>query len=215
MYSSYTAASFPRATELAEQYGVNLRGALTWAFEFEDQPPFAGFRALASDGLDLPVLNVFRLFAQMDGQRLPVTSTAGFDVSAILKAGVRGHPDVMAEAGLTPGKLNVLLWHYHDDDVPGPDADVQLLLSGLPMRDGSAVVRQYQVDADHGNCYEAWKRMGEPISPSPAQYAALVTASHQTELHEPGSVRVEQGTVRLHFPLPRQAVTLITLTWQI
>ena len=69
MYSSYTAASFPREFELAEKYGVNLEGALTWAFEFEDQPPFAGFRALASDGLDLPVLNVFRMFAKMSGQR--------------------------------------------------------------------------------------------------------------------------------------------------
>ena len=45
MYSSYTAASFPRALDLAREHGVNLQGALTWAFEFEDQPPFAGFRA--------------------------------------------------------------------------------------------------------------------------------------------------------------------------
>jgi xylan 1,4-beta-xylosidase len=35
MYSSYTAASFPRAWELAQEAGVNLEGALTWAFEFE------------------------------------------------------------------------------------------------------------------------------------------------------------------------------------
>ena len=38
MYSSYTAASFARKHELAERHGVNLEGALTWAFEFEDQP---------------------------------------------------------------------------------------------------------------------------------------------------------------------------------
>jgi xylan 1,4-beta-xylosidase len=213
MYSSYTAASFPRAAELAEQYGVNLRGALTWAFEFEDQPPFAGFRALASDGLDLPVLNVFRLFAKMGGQRLPVTNTAGFDASAILKAGVRGHPDVMAEAGLTPGKLTVLVWHYHDDDVPGPDADVQLEFTGLPVPDGSAVASQYRVDADHGNCYEAWKRMGEPLPPSAAQYAALATASRLAQLQSPEKVPVDHGAARLRFPLPRQAVTLFTLTW--
>ena len=49
MYSSYTAASFPREYELAARQGVNLEGALTWAFEFEDQPYFAGFRALASN----------------------------------------------------------------------------------------------------------------------------------------------------------------------
>jgi xylan 1,4-beta-xylosidase len=59
MYSSYTAASFPRKYELADQYGVSFEGALTWAFEFEDQPYFAGFRVLASNGIDLPVLNVF------------------------------------------------------------------------------------------------------------------------------------------------------------
>ena len=49
---------------LAEKHGVNLEGALTWAFEFEDQPYFAGFRALASNGIDLPVLNVFRMFGE-------------------------------------------------------------------------------------------------------------------------------------------------------
>ena len=36
---------FRARLELAAQQGVNLQGALTWAFEFEDQPPFAGFRA--------------------------------------------------------------------------------------------------------------------------------------------------------------------------
>ena len=75
MYSSYTAASFARKHDLAEKHGVNLEGALTWAFEFEDQPYFAGFRALATNGIALPVLNVFRMFGQMGGQRLAVEST--------------------------------------------------------------------------------------------------------------------------------------------
>ena len=72
MYSSYTAASFPRKLDLAEKHGVNLEGALTWAFEFEGQPYFAGFRSLATNGIDKPVLNVFRMFSRMDGQRLRV-----------------------------------------------------------------------------------------------------------------------------------------------
>ena len=71
MYSSYTAASFARKQMLADKHGVTLDGALTWAFEFEDQPYFAGFRALVGNGLDLPVLNVFRMFAKMSGQRVP------------------------------------------------------------------------------------------------------------------------------------------------
>ena len=52
MYSSYTAASFARKHDLADRHGVNLEGALTWAFEFEDQPYFAGFRSLATNGID-------------------------------------------------------------------------------------------------------------------------------------------------------------------
>lgn len=36
MYSSYTAASYARLYDLAEQAGVNLEGAVSWSFEFED-----------------------------------------------------------------------------------------------------------------------------------------------------------------------------------
>src|SRR5206468_8601615 len=77
MYSSYTAASFARKYELADRHGVNLEGVLTWAFTFEDQPYFAGFRQLATNGVDLPVLNVFRMFGRMSGRRLAVRSSAG------------------------------------------------------------------------------------------------------------------------------------------
>jgi xylan 1,4-beta-xylosidase len=212
MYSSYTAASFPRAAELAARSGANLRGALTWAFEFEDQPPFAGFRALASDGLDLPVLNVFRLFAQMGGRQLPVKSTSGLDAQAILDSGVRGNPDVMALAGLDRGKLTILVWHYHDDDLPGPAADVQLNLAGLPLAAGSLQLREYRVDAGHGNCYEAWKRMGEPMQPTPAQYAALEAASRLATVEGPGQVVVQNGAAGIQLAMPRQGVALVVLT---
>ena len=44
--------------------GVNLLGAVTWSFEFENQPWFYGFRDLATNGVDKPVLNVFRMFGK-------------------------------------------------------------------------------------------------------------------------------------------------------
>ena len=62
----------PGSTTWPTEHGVNLEGALTWAFEFEDQPYFAGFRVLATNGIDLPVLNVFRMFGKMGGQRVAV-----------------------------------------------------------------------------------------------------------------------------------------------
>jgi len=71
--------------ELADKYGVNLEGALTWAFEFEDQPLFAGFRQFGTGGIDLPVLNVFRMFSQMSGQRLAVESDAALPLAEIFE----------------------------------------------------------------------------------------------------------------------------------
>src|SRR4029079_8904918 len=98
MYSSYTAAVFARKHDLAAQHAVDLESALTWAFEFEDQPYFAGFRSLASNGIDKPVLNVFRMFAHMNGQRLAVESDSAIPLDEITGSGVRNHSDVSALA---------------------------------------------------------------------------------------------------------------------
>jgi len=213
MYSSYTAAVFARKHELAEKHGVNLEGALTWAFEFEDQPYFAGFRALASNGLDLPVLNVFRMFGRMGGRRLPVRSTADSGLEAILKDGVRAAPDVSALASLEARRLSVLVWHYHDDDLPGPDAAVELSVSGLPLGRGEARLQHYRIDESHGNSYAAWKRMGSPIAPDERQYAQLEAQGKLAAMDSPATVRVEGGRASLPFTLPRQAVSLLVLEW--
>jgi xylan 1,4-beta-xylosidase len=207
MYSSYTAASFPREMDLAIKHGVNLEGALTWAFEFEDQPYFAGFRALASNGLDLPVLNVFRMFAKMTGQRLAVESSARLNAATIIAKGVRNDPDVSALASLDKNHLAVLVWHYHDDDVPGPDAAIELILNGLP--NGRASLTHYRIDGEHNNSFEAWKRLGSPQPPSPAQYAQLERAGQLAMLGAPQPVPVQDGKTTLKLTLPRQAVSLL------
>jgi len=211
MYSSYTAASFPREYELAAQYGVNLAGALTWAFEFEDQPPFAGFRALAGDGIDLPVLNVFRMFGRMNGRRLAVSSTAGLDARSILASGVRGQPDISAMASLGTNQLCVLVWHYHDDDVPGPAATVSLAVDGLPTGWRQVRLRQFRIDADHSNSYQAWQKLGQPLPLTPAQRELLQRAGQLAEIPLQSTQNVIDGKVRLKFDLPRQGVAL----WQI
>jgi xylan 1,4-beta-xylosidase len=211
MYSSYTAASFARKYDLADRHGVNLEGALTWAFEFEDQPFFAGFRVLASNGIDLPVLNVFRMFSKMGGQRLAVRSTGEVGLDAILKGGVRGVPDVSALASLDGDKLSILAWHYHDDDLPGPDANVALEIIGLPTSDGQLALHHYRIDQQHSNAFEAWKRMGSPQDPTPDQYAELVRSGQLALLDTPGQVRAEGGKLTLRVSLPRQAVSLLQL----
>jgi xylan 1,4-beta-xylosidase len=214
MYSSYTAAAFARKHDLAERHGVNLEGALTWAFEFEDQPYFAGFRVLASNGINLPVFNVFRMFSRMGAQRIAATSDGAADLDAMIKAGVRQKPDVAALASRDANRVTVLAWHYHDDDVAGPDAAVTLTLEGLGLKQGQAKLQHFRIDAIHSNAYSAWQRLGSPASPTPAQYTQLEAASELTPLAgAPASLAVVDGRASLQVALPRQAVSLLVVEW--
>ena len=211
VYSSYTAEQIARTYELADAYKVNLRGSVTWAFEFEDQPYFAGFRDLATNGIDKPVLNVFRMLGRMSGDRLAVDSSGALSLDQVRDTGVRDRPDVNALATRGTDAIAVLVWNYHDDDVPAAAADVDLLIEGVPQK--AVEVTHDRVDATHSNAYEAWKRMGSPQAPTRAQLQDLERAGRLQPLEPPRKVRVEDGRVRLTFTLPRQAVSLIRLKW--
>ena len=213
MYSSYTAATFARIHDLASRHGVNVDGALTWAFEFEDQPYFAGFRALASNGIDLPVLNVFRLFSRMGVDRVAATSSGEIPLDSIVASGVRGRPDVGVLASRDARRLTVLVWHYHDDDVAGPDADVTLSLAGLPVAAREPRVAQYLVDDAHANAYAEWRRMGAPIAPNDAQYARLHDAARLEPIASGPALAGTAGERVARFRLPRQGVTLLVVDW--
>lgn len=213
IYASYTAASFARKLDLADRHGVNLHGAVTWAFEFEDQPYFAGFRTLATNGLDKPVLNVFRMFGRMSGRRVAVESDGSISLETILRQGVRARPDVSALASIDGNKLCVLVWHYHDDDVPGPAARVTVKVSGLPPEAQKARLVQFRIDDEHSNAFTAWKAMGSLQHPTAEQYAQLEKAGKLTALEEPQSARVAGGRATIPLRLPRQAVSLLVITW--
>ena len=210
MYSSYTAASYARIWQLAALRKVNLDGALSWAFTYEDQPYFAGYRQLATNGLDLPVLNVFRLFARLGPEQVAADSDHQAGLAQIEAEGVRGAPDVGVIATRAPdGRVALLVWHYHDDDLPGPDALVHLSVFGLS---GAArVLTRWPVDHDHANAFTAWQAMGSPQSPDAAQYAALEAAAQLAPGEPPRRIAVQDGRAVIDFSLPRQGVALLTL----
>jgi xylan 1,4-beta-xylosidase len=212
MYSSYTAASFPRIWALAEKRRVNLEGVLTWAFEFEDQPWFAGYRQLSTNGVDLPVLNVFRLFARLGEHKLPATSSGQVALEEIVANGVRGERSDVGTLATrdADGRIAVLLWNYHDDDLPGPDAAIQLSIAGLKGKAVSAAT-VWRVDKEHANAFTAWQKMGAPQSPNERQYVELEQASKmapETLQAQPGASR---GGVSFKLSVPRQGVALVVL----
>lgn len=212
LYASYTAASIAREYDLAERSGVNLLGAVNWSFEFEDQPWYAGFRDLATNGVNKPVLNVFRMLGMMKGQRIKVGGDLAYDAAAIVQGGVRGaRTDINALATSDGHQIAVLLWNYHDDDRIDDGSPVTLTINGLPGK--QAVLRHYRIDQLHSNSYTAWMRMGSPQQPTGAQVAELIKASELAQLEAPASVAVTNRSATIGMQLPRQAVSLITLTY--
>ena len=212
MYSSYTAAQLARTYELADLHQANLLGSVTWAFVFEGQPFFAGFRDLASNGLDKPVLNVFRMLGRMKGNRVRVRGSHVQPVEAIRDRGVRGEPDIHALASRDGRNLSILVWNYHDDDVQAPDADVELRISGAA--EGRPSVTHFRIDQQHSNAYAAWLRLGSPQPPSKQQYASLEQAGQLQMLGKPARIPVAGGAMTLTLTLPRQGVSLLEIKYE-
>ncbi|HEX8325073.1 MAG TPA: hypothetical protein VF595_14305 [Tepidisphaeraceae bacterium] len=209
MFSSYTAASFARKWELADKHGVNLEGALSWAFEFEDQPFFAGQRVMATNRINLPVFNVFRMMAKMEGQRVAAVSSAGVPLEKIVAGGVRGAPDVSAVAATEGGRTCVLAWHYHDDDVAGRGADTTIRVTSLPADATRLRVTRYLIDETHTNPHELWKKMDSPQNPTPQQYNELLQAGQLKPAGEAELIAVEQGQAVVKIGLQHRGVALL------
>jgi xylan 1,4-beta-xylosidase len=213
LYASYTAATLNNIYTLAKREGVNFQAEVNWSFEFEDQPYFAGFREMASNGLDKPVLNTFRMFGMLGKERVSAESTGGLLTDQIISAGVRAKPDIGAIAARKDNEVEVLLWNYHDDDLAAADAPVELTVTGLPAKVPQVVSEHFRIDGTHSNSYAAWKAMGSPQNPSESQYRELETAGQLQLLESPAWNRTDHGTVTLKFSLPRQGMSLLRLAW--
>lgn len=212
LYPSYTAAAMKRLFALRDRYDVNLISMLTWAFEFEDQPYFDGFRTLSTNGIDKPVLNLFRMAGLMDGDRVRVESSSAVGLDDIVKAGVRQQPDVDALATASDHEAAVMLWNYHDDDVAGPSATVDLQVKGFPASAKRVLVEHYRIDDNHSNAYTVWKQMGSPQNPSAEQYARLKAVGGLELLDSPRWIDVD-AAAKLSFDLPRHGVSLVRFMW--
>jgi xylan 1,4-beta-xylosidase len=210
LYASYTAASFARKYALADRHGVKFEGAVTWAFEFEDQPFFAGFRVLSTNGVPLPVLNIFRMFGLMGGEQIRAESSGELPVEVIMKDGAL-RPDVGVLASRQGERVCILVWHHCDDDVAGPDAAVDLSLANLPGGDRPVLLHHFRIDREHSNAFQTWLDMGSPKSPTPAQQAELERASELTLLGSPTWHRPQNAALTMPVSLPRQAVSLLVL----
>ena len=199
MYSSYTAASFARILDSAEMYGVNLAGATSWSFEFEGQKWFDGFRDLATNGVDKPVLNVFRMYGMMRGNRVNVAAAGGVDMAESVLAAADGHT------------MTVMLWNYSDDDLAGEAVKRVLRLKNIPAK--RVNVQRFGIDEEHSNAYTVWKKMGSPQDVNAAQYTVLEKAGGLQQVGMESAVAVVGGELSVPVSLPAHAVVLVRVSW--
>lgn len=213
LYAAYTVEVLNVISELVRMHSVNFQGSVTWAFEFEDQPYFAGFRELASNGLDKPVLNAFRMLGLMHGTRIKASSSGSVSPENILQDGVRVAPDINAVASRNGHEIQVLAWNYHDDDLPVSDAIIDMSITGLPADLHSALLEHFRIDGDHSNSFSAWKKMGAPQSPSADRYRELERSGQVELLTSPMWIPTAAGKAQLRFTLPRHGLSLLRLSW--
>ena len=213
LYAVYTTEVLHRTYDLIDTEQVHFLGAVTWAFEFEDQPPFAGFRELATNGIDKPVLNAFRIFGLLGNKRLKANSSAALPTEKVLREGVRNEPDVNVIAGRKEHELAALIWNYHDNDVLAEPAEINFKIDGLPVDSARALVEHFRVDETHSNSFTAWKEMGSPQSLTPQQQQRLQDEGQLKLLTSPQWMYVENGSISVTFILPREAMSLVRITW--
>jgi len=212
LYSSYEAASITRIYDMADYHGVNLIGAVNWSFEFENQPWFAGFRSLATNGVDKPVLNVFRMLGMMSGSRVEVSGDLRYDFKTICDSSVRGEKtDINAVACHDKNAVTILLWNYHDLDIQDTGSLVVLNIKGIPAE--RATLTQYRIDNAHSNSYEAWKKMGSPQNPTAEQIGKLEKAGQLELLSRPSEIIFNNSATTMRMQLPRQAVSLVQIRY--
>jgi len=210
VYPSYTASSFAKIFELMDEYQVNLLGAVTWAFEFEDQEWFAGFRELATNGVDKPVMNIFRMFGMMRGKRVLVEGNP-YPAKKVIAQGIRNSPDINAMACVNQNEMTIMIWNYHDDDILGEINDIDLIISNIP--DGPVLMHHYRVDQELSNSYAMWQKLGAPQQPTDKEYRQMEDAGHLKLLTSPQWITSQDKGTSFRISLPRQGVSFVKLEW--
>jgi xylan 1,4-beta-xylosidase len=169
---------------------VEMMSFWTFSDVFEEggpiPKPFEGhFGLRAKGGINKPSFYDFALLHRLGDTRLANTS-----------------PNVLATKR-ADGGLAIAVWNLVDPDQTGSTKAVRLAFRGLKP---NATAQVSVVDDQHGNTLAAYRAMGGPIYPTPAQVAKLNAA---TALQSPTAQRLAGGAMELK--LEPNALVLIEI----
>src|SRR5436190_19872269 len=98
------------------------------------------------------------MFSKMESELLSNESDATISLEEMTRRGVRGKPDVSALASRGGNRVTVLVWQYHDDDLPGPEASIELSLHGI-VRAETASVQHFRIGEEHSKAFIGWQKI--------------------------------------------------------
>ncbi|MFT4112483.1 GH39 family glycosyl hydrolase [Silvibacterium sp.] len=213
LYPAYTAAAYKALFALADEHHVNLLAMLSWSFEFENRDYFEGFRSLATNGIDEPILNFFRMAALMKAERVSVRSDGAIPLDQLVASGAGVVSDIDGMATKGANGASILLWNYRDAEAQAASAPVTLAISGMPATAKRVLVKQYRIDTNHSNAYTVWKAMGSPQHPTSEQYAQLLDREGLELIGSPAWQDVKDGQIEVKTELPGESIALLQVSW--
>jgi|TARA_Y100000814_G_scaffold293636_1_gene276321 xylan 1,4-beta-xylosidase len=209
-YGSYLANTVCQLMDLREDGPNQIDGMLTWAFQFENREYFEGLRTLSTNGLDKPVLNVFRLLSRLNSLRLKLTS-AGHRDPLVVGSPDHAHapPDVSGLATKdNAGSISVFLSCHHDDWDVHSKTKLSLQFHGLEF--GRYKVQESIMDESNANSYSKWVELGQPTDPSETQIAEMKSAALLRPL-QTGTVDSTDGSLSILISMKSHSVRLVEL----
>jgi len=214
-YASYLATAVCKMIDLRVGGPNRVDGMLTWAFQFENREYFEGLRTLSTNGVDKPVLNVFRLLAMLAGRRIAMSLGGGQGCEKPLENGSSssaGQPDLSGIGAVDAnGTVRVFLASHHDDFGLAASTDVRVRIGGLVPR-GRCWVTRWIIDHEHGNAHTVWQRMDAPQQPSSDQIERLRVAALARQLRDEDIEADPEGTAEVRFALESHSVVLVEVS---
>lgn len=208
-YASYVACTVNRLIDRTAANGAQIDGMLTWAFLFEDREFFEGFRTLRTNGIDKPVLNVFRMLAKLGSIRLGLTSERSQD--PVMRGRADRDDDLPSIAGLAAtdetGGIQIFLSSHHDDWEVTTASEVTISLAAVAPNQRFRVYRSL-VAKGSSNSYTMWEEMGRPQPPSAEQLAKMAHAA-KLKTAPIGEVIASADGLDLTITLPSHSACLL------
>ncbi len=169
---------------------VNIMSYWTFSDVFEEQgvvktPFYGGYGLIAEGNIPKPAFDAFALLHGLGTRRI---ANPAADV-LVTKA--------------DDGSLVIALWNKEEPNQTVPAKAIDLKFSGIAPGAAASVER---VDAQHGDTYAEWQKMGSPRYPTKQQVAALRAVA---KLPPAEQLRLSAG--RLSLAVPPNGLAIVTV----